>query len=169
MLNVCDVFGEQVVEKNPLLPVHRALVWHNVSVFAAHRTQWFAAEKRKDTRERFALVLPELFELCDFHLLARKKFEETLELLSIKSAIDISEPARFTRRRAGDARSFFTDGIKKIQRLASFESLHVPMRKGTVHWISQKDQQFDLRVVFPDPFRHWLVIDVTGRAITCDL
>ena len=118
--------------------------------------------------KRFALVLPELFKLYDLHLLAREKFEQTLELLSVKSSIDISKAARFSRRRAGDARFFFSHGIEKIQRLATFESLHVPMRKGAVDWISQKDQQFDFRIVFPNPFRRRFVIDVTWRAITCD-
>ena len=64
---------------------------------------------------------------------------------------------------------FFAHGIEEIQRLAAFESLHVPMGESAIHWISQKDQQFDLWVVFPDPFCRRLVIYVTWRAITCDL
>ena len=42
------------------------------------------------------------------------------------------------------------------------------MRKGALNGISQNHEQFDLRVVFPDPFRRWLVVDVTRRAITGD-
>src|SRR5436190_8080732 len=51
-LNLCDVFREQIVEEDSLLPVHCAFVGDNISIFAAHRTQWFAAKKRKDGRER---------------------------------------------------------------------------------------------------------------------
>src|SRR5439155_19422238 len=97
------------------------------------------------------------------------KFEETRQLASVKSPIDISETARFNRRRAGDARLFFPHRVEEIQWLAAFESLHVPMGKSAIHWISQKDEQFDLWVVFPDPSRRRLVIYVTWRAITCDL
>src|SRR5262249_41122222 len=136
------------------------------SVFAVHRTQWFAAEKRKNGGKRFALALPKLFPFDDLHLLARKEFKEALELASIKSTIDISETACFGRRRAYDTRLFFAHRIEEIEWLAAFEPLHIPMGKRAVHRISQKDKQFNLWVVFPDPFRHWLVIDVTWRAIT---
>ena len=105
-----------------------------------HRTQGFAAEKRKNGGKGFALAPPELFEFDDLHLFARKEFKETLELPSIKSAIDISETARFGRRRAGDTRLFFAHRIEEIQWLAAFEPLHIPMGKRAVHWISQNDQ-----------------------------
>src|ERR1700730_8232439 len=136
LLNVCDVFGKQIVEENSLLPIHRALVWHNISVFAAHRAQWFAPKKRKDRGKRFCWVRLEDFELNYLHLLARKEFEDTRELPSIESPIDISKTPRFSRRCATDARLLFSNGIEKIQRLAAFEPLHVPMRKGAFDGIS---------------------------------
>src|SRR5882724_789468 len=168
LLDLRDVFRKQVVEENPLLPVHRAFVRHDISIFAAHRTQWFALKERKDGSEGLELVRLELFELHDLHLLARKEFEQTGKLPSIKAAIDISKSPRVSRRCATNARLFFSHGVKKIQRLSAFESLHVPMRKGAFDRISQNDQQFNLRIVFRDPFSCWLVIQVTGRAITSD-
>src|SRR5207249_7093267 len=94
-LELCDVIREKVVEENSLLPIHHAFVWHNISIFAAHRTQRLETEKRKDGNERFPLFARELFELNDLHLVAREEFEETLELPGIKSPIDVSKTARF--------------------------------------------------------------------------
>src|SRR5207244_2218504 len=130
--------------------------------------QWLAPKKGKDGGKRFRWVRLEVFEFRDLHLLARKEFEDTRELPSIESSIDISKTTRFSRRCATDARLFFSHGVKKIQRLAAFESLHVPMRKGAFDRISQNDQQFDFRIVFPNSFRGRLMIQVTRRAITCD-
>src|SRR6266478_11284 len=168
LLNLCDVFRKQIVEENPLLPVNRALVWHDISVFASHGTQGFASKEQKDGSERFELLLLELFELDDLHLLARKEFEDTRELPSIESPIDISETPRFSRSCATDARLFFPDRIEKIERLAASESLHVPMGEGAIDGISQEDQQFDFRIVSPNPFRGRLMIQVTRCAITCN-
>src|SRR6266480_3587225 len=161
-----DVIREKIVEENSLLPIHHAFVWHNISIFAAHRTQRLETEKRKDGNERFPLFARELFELNDLHLVAREEFEETLELPGIKSPIDISKTARFGRRGAGDARFLFSHRIEEIQRLASLESLHVPMRKGALNGIAQKNEQFDFRIVLPNPFRRWLIINVTWCAVT---
>src|SRR5262249_1357304 len=95
-------------------------------------------------------------------------FEDALELPSIKSALEIGKTPRFGRGRATDARLFFSNRVKKIQRLDAFVSLHVPVGKRTLDWISQKDQQFDLRIVIPNPSHCRFVIDVTRCAITCD-
>src|SRR5207244_6166 len=96
------------------------------------------------------------------------QFEQADELLGVKSPIDVSKTARFNWRRAGDACFFFSHGIEEIQRLATFESLHVPMGKGALDGIAQENEQFDFRVVFPNPFRRRLEIKVTGCAITSD-
>src|SRR6266566_81800 len=165
-LELRNVIREKVVEENSLLPIHHAFVWHNISVFAADRTQWLETEKRKNGNERFALFALELLELNDLHLVARKEFEEMLELPSIKSPIDISKTARFGRRRAGNTCFLFSHGIEEIQRLASLESLHVPMRKGPLNGVAQKNEQFDFRIVLANPFRRWLIINVTWRAVT---
>src|SRR5262249_40388682 len=128
----------------------------------------FETEKRKDGGERFALLVSKVFKLHRFYLLARKEFEQTLELLPVKSSVDVSKAARFSRRRARNAILFVSHGIEKIERLATSKPLHVPVSKGAVDRISQQNQQFSLRIVFPNPFRRWLVIHVTWRAITSD-
>src|SRR4029453_6152119 len=107
--------------------IHRPLVWHDVSVFTAHRTKRSATEKRKDGSQCFALLVPELLELDRFDLLPRKEFEQARELLSVKSAIDISKASRFSGWRSGNTRFFLSHGIKKIEGLAISESLHVPV------------------------------------------
>jgi hypothetical protein len=109
-----------------------------------------------------------IFELYDRHLLAWKEFEDALELSSIKSALDISKTARFSRRRSGYARLFFSYGVEEIQRLATSVSLHVPVSKSAVNRVPQKDQQLDFWIVIPNPLHHRLVIEITGRAITGD-
>ena len=114
------------------------------------------------------MFLLKLFKLQSLHLLAGKEFEETRELLSIKSPIDISKTARFSWRHADDTRFLLSHGIEKIQRFPTSKSLHVPVRKSAIDRIAQENQQFDFRVVFPNPFRRWFVINVTGRAITGD-
>src|SRR6266581_7436776 len=58
-----DVGREKVVEENSLLPIHHPLIWHNIPVFAAHRTQRLETEKGKNGSERFALFILELFKL----------------------------------------------------------------------------------------------------------
>jgi hypothetical protein len=40
--------------------------------------------------------------------------------------------------------------------------------KRSLDWIPQKNQQFDLRIVIPNPLHCRLMIQVTRRAITCD-
>src|SRR5207244_2203298 len=114
LLELCDVISEKVVEENSLFPIHHPLVWHNISIFAAHRTQRLEAEKRKNGSERFALFVLELFKLHDLDLLAGEEFEETLELLGVESSIDVSKTARFSWRRGGDARFIFSHGIEEI-------------------------------------------------------
>ena len=114
LLDVCDVFREQIVEEDSLLPVHCALVGHNISIFAAHRTHRFDAEKRKDRSESFELFLLKSFEFGDLHLLSRKELEDPGELPPIKSSIDISKPACFSRRRTTNARLLFPHGIKEV-------------------------------------------------------
>src|SRR5439155_9576007 len=114
-----DVGREKVVEENSLLPIHHPLIWHNIPVFAAHRTQRLETEKGKNGSERFALFILELFKLHDLHVLPRKKLENVFELLGVKAAIDVSKAARFVWRPAGDARFLFSHGIEEIQRLAT--------------------------------------------------
>src|SRR5206468_9168787 len=103
-----NVIREKVVEENSLLPIHRAFVWHHISVFVAHRTGWPKTEKRKDGNECFALFALELFKLHHLRLFAREEFEEALELPGIKTPIDVSKTARFGWRRAGDAHLLFS-------------------------------------------------------------
>ena len=157
-----------MVEENLFLPIHGPLVGHNISIFAANRTEWFETEKCKDGSERFTLFLLKGFKLHRLDLVAREEFEKTLELLPVKTSLHISKTTRFSRRRAGDTFFLFSHGIEKIQRLATSESLHVPVSKGPVHRIPQEDQQFGFRIVFPNPFRCRFVINVTWRAITSD-
>ena len=45
LLDPCDVFREEIVEGNSLLPIHRPLIWNDVPVFTAHRTERFETEK----------------------------------------------------------------------------------------------------------------------------
>src|ERR1043166_8666431 len=110
-----------MVEENPLFPIHCALIRHNVSVFASQRSRWFAAKKGKDRHQRFDLFAGEVLELHDLQLLARKEFEQTGKLTSIKSPIDVSKTSRFNRRRARDACLLFPHCVKKIQRFAAPE------------------------------------------------
>ena len=110
----------------------------------------------------------EVFEFYGLHLLARKKLKEALKLSPIKSSLYIGKTAGFNRRRAGNASFLFANRIEEIQRLAASVSLHVPMCKGAVDRIPQKDEKFDLRIVITDPFRCRLVIKITGRAVACD-
>src|SRR5205814_4247913 len=131
-------------------------------------THRLKTEKRKDGNERFALFVLEIFKLHNLQLLAREEFEEALDLPAIESPIYISKTARFGWWRAGDARLFFSHGIEKIQRLAALKSLHIPMREGALDGVAQENEQFDFRIVLPNPFHHWLVINITGRAITGD-
>src|SRR5437773_2962462 len=166
LLNRCDVFCKMIVEENTLLPVHRAFVWHNISLFGANRTCWFAVKERKNRSERFSLFLSELFELYGLHLLARKKFKDALELSSVKSAIDVGKTPGVNWRRATDAGLFFSNGVKEVQRFAAFKSLHIPMGKCAFDRVSQNDEQFDVRIVIPDSFRGRLMIKITGGAIT---
>src|SRR4029077_3440017 len=168
LLELCDVFLEEMVEENLFLPIHRPLVGHNISIFTANRTEWFETEKCKDGSERFTLFLLKVFKLHRFDLGAREEFEQTLELLPVKTSIHISKTTSFVRRRAGDTCFLFSYGIEKIQRLATSESLHVPVSKGPVHGIPQEDQQSGFRIVIPNPFGRWLVINITWRAITSD-
>src|SRR6266481_7220481 len=168
LLKLRDVFRKKVVEENPLLPIHHALIWHNISVLAAYRTERIETEKRKNGSKRFALFVFELFKFHDLHLLARKEFEEPLKLPGIESPIDVSKTAHFGWRRTRDARFLFSHGIEEIQRLAASKSLHVPMRKGALDGITQENEQFDFRVVLPNPLRRWFVINVTWCAITGD-
>src|SRR5262249_28722145 len=112
LLHLCDVFREKIAEENLLLPIHRPLVWNHVSVFIAPRTKRFETEKRKDGGERFALLVSKVFKLHRFYLLARKEFEQTLELLPVKSSVDVSKAARFSRRRARNAILFVSHGIE---------------------------------------------------------
>src|SRR5207247_4606167 len=120
-----DVFGEQIVKENALLPIHRPFVWHNISVFVAHRTHSFAAKEGENRIECLALVRFEVLEFHDLQLLTRKKFEHALQLASIKSSLKIGKTARFSRRRAGNACFFFSNRVEKIQRLAASVSLHI--------------------------------------------
>jgi hypothetical protein len=115
-----------------------------------------------------ALLRFEVFEFHNLHLLAWKKFEDALELPPVKSSLKIGKTARFTRRRAGNARFFFSNRVEKIQRLAASVSLHVPVGKRTLDRIPQKNQQFDLRIVIPNPLHCRFVIQVTRCAIACD-
>src|SRR4029077_12306589 len=168
LLELCDVFLEEIVEENFFLPIHRPLVGHNISIFTANRAEWFETEKRKDGSERFTLFLLKVLKLHRLDLVAREEFEQTLELLRVKSSIHISKTTSFGRRRAGDTYFLFSHGIEKIQRLATSKSLHVPVSKGAVDRISQEGQQFNFRIVLPNPFRCGLVINVARRAITGD-
>src|SRR5262249_33685668 len=102
------------------------------------------------------------------HLLAWKEFEDALELSSIKSALDVSKTARFSRRRSGYSRLFFSYGVEEIQRLSTSVSLHIPVSKRAVNGVPQKDQQLDFWIVSPNPLHRRLVIEITGRAITGD-
>src|SRR5207248_4608315 len=111
-------------------------------------------------------LIPKLFKLYRVDLVAWEEFEQTRELLSVKSSIDISKAACLSGRRSGNTRFFLSNGVKKIQRFATSKSLHVPVSKCAVDRISQKNQYFDLRIVFPNPFRCCLMIDVARRAIT---
>jgi len=115
-----------------------------------------------------ALVVFEVFELHHIQLLAREKFEDALELASIKSSLEIGKTPRLGRRRTGDARFLFSNCVEEIQRLAASVSLHVPVGKRTLDRVPQKNQQFDLRIVIPNPLHRRLVIKVTRCAITCD-
>src|SRR5207245_582406 len=118
LLELRDVIREDIVEENSLLPIHRALIWHNIPVFAAHRTQRLETEKRKDRNERFALFVLELFKFHDLNLVAREESGQTLELLGIKATIDVSKTARFGRRRTGDAGFLFSHRVEEAQRFA---------------------------------------------------
>src|SRR5262245_59091200 len=93
----------------------------------------------------------EIFELHDLDLLTRKKFEDALELASIKSSLEIGKTARFSWWRAGNARFLFPNCVEKIKRLATSVSLHVPVGKCALDRIPQENQQFDLRIVIPNP------------------
>src|SRR5438552_13462967 len=90
LLDLRDVIREKAVEENPLLPIHHTLIWHNVSVFAAYRTQRLETEKRKNGSERFALFVLELFKFHDLHLITWKEFEMLLKLLGIRSSFNVS-------------------------------------------------------------------------------
>ena len=109
-----------------------------------------------------------MFELYGLHLLAWKKFEDALELSSVKSAIDVGKTPGVNWRRAADAGLFFSKGVKEVQRFAAFKSLHIPMGKCAFDRVSQNDEQFDVRIVIPDPFRRRPMIKITGGAITGD-
>jgi len=87
-----------MVEENLFLPIHRPLVGHNISIFTANRTEWFETEKCKDGSERFTLFLLKVFKLHRLDLVAREEFEQTLELLRVKSSIHISKTTSFRRR-----------------------------------------------------------------------
>ena len=63
---------------------------------------------------------------------------------------------------------FFLHRIEKVELLAAFEALHVPMRKGPIDWISQDDEQFDFRIVFPNPFHCRFPVNVNRRALAGD-
>src|SRR5215813_936355 len=110
----------------------------------------------------------EVFEFQYLHLLAWKKFEDAFELTSVQSSLEVGKTARFNRRRAGSARFFFSNRIEEIERFAASVSLHIPVRKGTLHRITQENQQFDLWIVIPNPLHCRFVIDVTRCAITRD-
>src|SRR3954447_11097303 len=126
-----------MIKENALLPVHRPLVRNNVSVFVAQRTRRFTTEEREDRGECLALLRFEVFEFHDLDLLARKKFEDALQLAFVKSSLEICKTARLSGRRAGNARFFFPNRVKEIQRLYSFVSLHVPVSKRTLDRIPQ--------------------------------
>src|SRR5437763_16856541 len=102
-----------------------------------------------------------MFELYGLHLFGRKKFEDALELSSVKSPVDISKTPRINWRRAADAGQFFPNGVEEIQWLAASETLHVPMGKRAIDRIPQEDQQFDLRVVVANPFRCRLLVKLS--------
>src|SRR4030095_16907037 len=114
------------------------------------------------------LFLSEFFKLHGVYLLPREELEKALELPGIDSPIDVSKTTRFGWRRAGNARFLFSHGIEEIQRLAALEPLHVPVRKCALDGIAQQNEQLDFRIVIPNPFGCWLVVNVTWRAITGD-
>ncbi len=86
-----------------------------------------------------ALLRFEVFEFHDLDLLARKKFEDALELASIKSSLEIGKTARLSRRRAGYARFFFSNRVEKIQRL-------VPLYRCMFQWANARSTGFRRRI-----------------------
>ena len=97
------------------------------------------------------------------HLLARKKLEDALELGRIETAIDIREAPGLDRERLRNFSRFFFQRIQKIQKLAVFEALHVPMSERAVDWIAQQNHEFDLRIVIRDPLHRRLPVQITRR------
>src|SRR5439155_16118742 len=84
----------------------------------------------------FGFFIPEFVELNDFHLLCWKQFEDALDLLSIKPTIDIRVPPRLQRRCFVRSIFFFFHCVEEIERLATLETLHVPMRKRALERVS---------------------------------
>src|ERR1051326_5258243 len=110
-----------------------------------------------------------MFELHGLDLIARKKFEDPLELASIKPPLHISKTAGFKRRRAGNAGFFFPDRIEKIESLSASVSLHVPMGKSALNRIAQENQQLDLRIVIPNPLHRCFELHVSRSSDATDL
>src|SRR5438094_255964 len=105
----------------PFRKGHLALVGHNVSVLISWRNRMYT-EEMKGRIERFAIFLPEFFGLDDLHLLAREKLENAVELLGIKSPIDIRIIPRLQRRGLLCALLLCFDRVEKIERLAALKS-----------------------------------------------
>src|SRR5207253_11371135 len=116
---------------------HRALVRDNISIFVANSAQRFHAKKFENSIQRFLLAIAKIFELHDSDLFSRKKLEDAFELFGIKTAIDIAKAPRFDRQRLRDPSRLFFVRIQKIEWLAVFEPLHVPVRERTLDRISQ--------------------------------
>ena len=101
-------------------------------------------------------------------MLSRKKFEQPRKLLGIKTSIDIREAAQLQRQRFLHPFFLFLHRLQEIERLAPLEALHVPMRKRALDWISQEHEQFDLRIIFPNPLDGWFPININRRAFAGD-
>src|SRR4029453_85541 len=122
---------------------HCSLVWNNVSVFVPQASKRSHTEEAENGIKRFLVPVSELLELDHLYLFSRKKLKNALDLPGVKSSIDIREAPRLQRFCFFRPVFFFFHRLEEIERFASFEPLHVPMRESTSDRVSQDDQQFD--------------------------
>src|SRR4029077_945794 len=111
----------------PFVDRHRALIRNDVAILASNCAERFYTEEMKNRIERLAIFIPEVFKFDRLGLLSREKCEDALELRGVKSPSDVSKASRLQRQRLRGPPFLFVHRVEKIERLAAFGPLHVPM------------------------------------------